>query len=143
MADLQPVRGDAQPFGGERRQYQPCLGGGGTQRRAEHAGREGAEGAHVPRAAVGVAQHHVDGGEVDAEFLGHHLRLGRHDALAHLDLAGEDRDAAVPADHEVGVEVLRIEAPGLVRQQGRGVEADQHDDAAPEELQEGTAVEAR
>ena len=39
------------------------------------------------------------------QFVSEHLRQRGHDALAHLDLAGEASDHAVPADAQEGVEV--------------------------------------
>jgi hypothetical protein len=96
----------------------------------------------VPGAAVGVAQHHVDAAERDTEFLGHHLRLGGHRTPAHIDLSREDRDATVRADHEVGVEVFRIEALRILRYQRGGAHGHQDRHATAYAFAESSPIES-
>lgn len=91
---------DTKPDGREADQHDACLRGGGTQYRAEHARRRRPERSHVPGATLGVTEHHIDGREVDIQFFGRDLRLGRQDALPHFDLSGEHRNAVVRADQD-------------------------------------------
>jgi len=55
VLDDELVLGNAQPLRCERQQDGPGLRGRGAQHGSEHARGERAEGAHVPRAAVGIA----------------------------------------------------------------------------------------
>ena len=118
------------------------LGRGGAEGRPEHAGGERAEGPHVPRTEIGIAEHHVDRFERHAELFGGHLGLRGEDPLAHLDLAGEDGDAAVRADPQIGVEILGIHPPAVLREQLGGAADHQDGDAAAHHLEELAAVEA-
>ena len=110
-----------------------------AQHRPEHARGQRTPRAHVPRAPIGVAQDHVDRVQAHPQLLGRHLRLGGHDALAHLDLPGEDHHLTVFVDPEVGVEVLRV-FPAL-GESGLRPEPDEDDDAPAHELQKGATIE--
>ena len=139
LLDDEPVPRDAQPLRGEAQEDLPRFGRRGAQRGTEPARGLRAERPHVPGAAVGVAQDHLDRVEAHAQLLGRHLGEGRVDALPHLDLPGEDGDAAVLADAEVGVDV-----GGIAAALGEGAlraEADEDDDAPAHELQERATVE--
>ena len=76
--------------------------------------------------------------EGDVEFFGEHLSQGGRVRLAHLDLAGIARDAAVLADLQVGVEVggiLALPAPFLPEREDV-LDAKEDEDAAAGELHE-------
>jgi hypothetical protein len=143
IPDREPLLRHAQALRRERHQRQAGLRPGGTQRGPEHARGQRAERAHVPGTPVRVAQHHVDRGEGDAQLLRDHLRLRGQHPLPHFDLAGEYGDAAVVADHQVGVEILGIGAPGVLPEDCGGLQPDQHHDAAAGQGEELAAVQAR
>ena len=98
-------RGGLQSLGRQLHEHRAGLRGRRPQRRTEKARAHRAESPHVPWAEVGIAHHHVDAVQRHAELVGEHLGQRGDDALAHLDLAGEARDAAVLADPEKGVQV--------------------------------------
>ena len=143
LGNLQAPERSAQSTTGQGQQRETRLGRGGAQHRAEHAGAQRAKGAHVHRATVGVAQHHVDRCQRYAQLLRHHLCLGGHHTLAHFDLPGEHRDAAVGANGEVGVEVLGLETPASLGACSQRCHAHQHDNPAATQLNEVAAVECR
>jgi len=130
----------AQALGGQIQEHPPGLGAGGPKRRAEDARGQGAEGAGVPRAEVGVAHDHVDGVERHVQLVGDLLRQRGDGALAHLDLPGEAGDAAVGLDVEVGVEVgggalpARGETGGLLQRLGGFGEEEDEQAGGLEEL---------
>ncbi len=140
FATASSARGHPELLRREAREDASPLGRRGAQRRAEHAGGERAESPHVPRAAVGVAHHHVDRRERHAELVGRHLGLRSHDALAHLDLAGEDGDAPVGADQQIGVQIFGIDLSPL-RKELFGTESDEDRDAAADQAEERPPVD--
>ena len=131
----------AEFFRGQPQQHRARFRGRGAQRRPEHARGQRAEGPHVPGTLVGVAHDHVYRLERDAQLLGRHLRLRGHHALAHLDFAGKHGDPAICADQQIGVEILGVDVRPVLRKQRRGIEADEHHDAAADEFEEGATVD--
>ena len=99
-------RRDCEMFSGQLQELPAGRGGGRPQRRSKEAGAHGAEGAHVPRAEVGVAHHHVDVIERDVELIGQHLGQRSNDALPHFDLTGEAGNPAIFADLKEGIEIV-------------------------------------
>ncbi len=144
---LQGLFGRPQPGRGQLDQDAAGLGRRLAQGRPEVLGAARAERARVVRAEVRVAHDHVHGLERDVELLGQHHGQGGHDALAHLDLAGEAGHPAVRADREVGVEVLGIASVGAAGAADLGLEAvpdgEEDDQAAAGELEEVPPLEGR
>ena len=118
-----------------------------AQLRPHRRRRAAAERARVPGNEVGVAHDQADRRHPDAQLLGDLLRERGPDVLPHLDLAGEDGDAALGVDREPRGEVLRqlvfvarAAARFLGERDGFGSDGDDENPSA-EKAQEASAVE--
>ncbi len=112
----QPLHRHVQPLRRHREQHRLGLRSRPPHRRPEQRRAHGSERAHVVRAQVGIAQHHVDAFERHVQFLGQRHRQFRHRALSQFHLAGQAGHPAVRADLQIGVQVRR---PALPRRQPR------------------------
>src|SRR5262249_6777580 len=104
VADLERIGGDPEALGRKLEQHGAHLGAGEAQRRAAVLDRLAARGLPFVWRAAGISRNHGHMRERHVELLGGDLGERRDDALAELDLAGEDSDPAVGADAQPGIE---------------------------------------
>ncbi len=110
------IGADAEPPGGERGQHRAHLGGGHAQAGTTRLERHAAGGEAFIGGARGVAGDHPDPIEREIELLGRDLGERGEDPLPELDLAGEDRRAAVGIDADPGAEpAIALQAAGQTR----------------------------
>ena len=111
---LQPICRHSEPLRRQLQQHRARLRSRRAQRRAQYRDVHRSEGAHVIRAEIGIAEHHIHRAVSHIQLFRQNLRQHGAAALAQLDLAGEAGDTPVGADAQVGIEVGR---PGLPRGQ--------------------------
>ena len=102
--DLELLGPRAKLRGGQLQQRLPSLGARLTEGHAGRLDRLAAGRVPLVRRAVGVAHLQADPGDRHIQLLGHELCQGRPDPRPQLDLAAEDGDALVAADHQPGVD---------------------------------------
>ncbi len=116
VGDRELIARHTEALGGEIEQDRPHLRARHAQRGAAVLDRLAAGGLAFVRRLAGIAGDHLDACEREVEFLGRDLRQRGQDALPELDLAGEDRGAAVRADADPAIKpAVGLQAAGETR----------------------------
>lgn len=120
VIDIEPRGIDAEAFRRRGEEALAHFGANMSQRAAGLLDRKAARGDAFVRAGCGRGADHFDAADIDVELVRGDLGQRRDDALADLDLAGRDRDAAVAGEPHPGRQSwIGHEADRQFRRRGR------------------------
>src|SRR6202171_6542432 len=124
-----------------------------AQLRRHRRRRKAPERTSVERRKFGVAHDHMNHRQRNMQLIGDGLRQRSANVLAHLDLAGENRDAAIFVDVNPGADIVRYSfissaASGFSRRSlpllgQRATEWNDEDDSSAEGLDKVAAIEMK